>query len=397
MISRLNFALPLLIAALSFPPVAQAEAAAAAEPAPDAATALPAITVSAVTVAHLTEHVRASGLVQAEETIYVQPQIEGQAIEEIRSEVGDRVEAGDVLAVLSKSALDLQRTQAVASRESARAAIAQAEAQLVEAQASSDEAGRVRDRTEALRKQGTATQAAADQAAASATAAAARVTVARQGLEAARAQLALAEAQLANVELQLARTEIKAPTAGEIVERNALQGAIASAAGMPMFVLVRDGRLELVADVAEADVGLLRPGMVAWLRGPGMDQPVEGKIRLVEPAIDRATRLGRVRISIDAAAPAMNGAFMEADIIVTSRDGLSVPVTAVTAQAEGSTVMRVVDGVVESVPVETGIRDGALVEIRRGLAAGDLVVTKAAAFVRAGDHVLPVPAADKTN
>ncbi len=397
MTTRLHIALPLIVTALALPVAAGAETAAAAQPAPAATTALPAITVSTVTPAQLTDRVRASGLVQAEETIYVQPQIEGQAIEEIRAEVGDRVAAGEVLAVLSRSALDLQRTQAVASRESANAAIAQAEAQLVEAQASADEAARVRDRTEALRKQGTATQAAADQAAASATASAARVTVARQGLAAARAQLALSEAQLANVELQLARTEVKAPAAGEIVARNALQGAIASAAGQPMFVLVRDGRLELLADVTEAHMVRIRPGMPAWLRGPGMAQPIEGKVRLVEPAIDPATRLGRVRIAVDAGAQVLNGAFMEADIIVQSRESLAAPVTAVTAGPDGSTVMRVVDGVVELVPVEAGIRDGALVEIVRGLAPGDQIVTKAAAFVRAGDHVMPVPATAATN
>jgi len=48
---------------------------------------------------------------------------------------------------------------------------------------------------------------------------------------------------------------------------------------------------------------------------------------------------------------------------------------------------------VERVTVKTGIRDGGLVEITEGLAAGDTVVTKAGAFVRAGDRVTPVPAA----
>jgi HlyD family secretion protein len=51
-----------------------------------------------------------------------------------------------------------------------------------------------------------------------------------------------------------------------------------------------------------------------------------------------------------------------------------------------------VDGVVEQVPVTTGIRDGGLVGITGGLAPGDLVVTKAAAFVRDGDRINPVPA-----
>ena len=96
-------------------------------------------------------------------------------------------------------------------------------------------------------------------------AATARVTVARQSLEAARAQLALQDAQRANVELQLTRTEVKAPVAGLITARNATLGAIATAAGKPMFVMERDGALELRADLAEADLPRLKPGAPARL------------------------------------------------------------------------------------------------------------------------------------
>jgi HlyD family secretion protein len=52
--------------------------------------------------------------------------------------------------------------------------------------------------------------------------------------------------------------------------------------------------------------------------------------------------------------------------------------------------MRVADGLVERVTVTTGIRDGGYVEILSGLAEGDLVVVKAASFVRQGDRIDPV-------
>ncbi|TKA93968.1 HlyD family efflux transporter periplasmic adaptor subunit, partial [Cereibacter changlensis] len=105
-----------------------------------------------------------------------------------------------------------------------------------------------------------ASQAAADTAQAAAISANARVMVAVQTLEAARAQLSLVEAQLENVELQLARTNVVAPVAGEIVQRNAQVGAIASASGTPMFSLMRDAALELRADVAEGDLLRLKAG-----------------------------------------------------------------------------------------------------------------------------------------
>jgi HlyD family secretion protein len=55
------------------------------------------------------------------------------------------------------------------------------------------------------------------------------------------------------------------------------------------------------------------------------------------------------------------------------------------------------EGRVDRVPVERGIRDGAFLEVLSGVAAGDLVVTKAAAFVRDGDRINPVPDAAATN
>ncbi len=372
-----------------------AQEAAAAESVTEAPVpTLPAITVSTVKLHSLSDRIIASGLVAAVEEVQVAPLVEGQPLDQLLVDVGDMVTEGQVLAVLSKTTLELQKTEAVASLAAARATIAQAEAQLVEAKTARDEAQRVADRTAKLREQGSAPQAASDTAASNALSANARVMVATQGLESARAQLALAEARLENVDLMLGRTEVKAPVSGKIVTRNAKLGAIATAAGQPMFVITRDAALELRADIAETDLLRLAPGQKAKLRAVGMTDTFDGTVRLVEPTIDPVTRLGRARISVDASSDALrSGMFVEAEILTAQRDSLAVPVTAIGSSPEGTTVMRVKGGVVERVAVTTGIRDGGLVEITEGLADGDTVVTKAGAFVRAGDRINPVPAA----
>ncbi|MBP9048160.1 MAG: efflux RND transporter periplasmic adaptor subunit [Tabrizicola sp.] len=358
------------------------------------APALPAITVSDVTPRKLTDRIIASGLIAAVEEVQVAPLVEGQPLDRLLVDVGDMVAEGQVLATLSDTTLKLQKTEAVASLAAARATIAQAEAQKVEAEAAAAEAARVVERTTKLRESGTAPQASWDTANANAIAATARVAVATQGLESARAQLALAEARLENVDLMLNRTEVKAPVAGRIVARNARIGAIATAAGQPMFVITRDGALELRADVAETDLLRLTSGQTARLRAVGMTEILTGTVRLIEPSIDPITRLGRARISVDDAKGTLRtGMFVEAEIIAAERDTLAVPVTAIGSTPEGSMVMRVKDGVVERVAVRTGIRDGGLVEITEGLAEGDRVVTKAGAFVRDGDRINPIPAA----
>jgi len=388
---RLALAALTLAAALA-PGPALAEAA----PAP-AAAVLPAITVSTVARQTLRDRVLASGLVGPVERVQVPPLIEGQPIQSLLADVGDRVAAGQVLAQLSSATLELQKSQLQATLASARAAIAQAEAQLVEARSTADEAQRVNVRTTTLKNQGTASQAAADQAAAAAISATARVAIATQSLVAAQAQLTLVEAQIATVDLQRSRTRVIAPVAGVVVERNAQLGGVASAAGPAMFVLIRDGALELRADVAEPDLLRLAVGQRAQLAAVGTDATLTGTVRLVEPTIDTATRMGRARISIDAPEQLRAGMFVDATILVAERAGLAVPVTALGSSAEGATVMRVRAGLIERVTVVTGIRDRGMIEIVSGLVIGDLVVTKAAAFVHDGDRINPVPAAAAVN
>ncbi|MFN3647691.1 MAG: efflux RND transporter periplasmic adaptor subunit [Gemmobacter sp.] len=390
-LSRVALALALSGAAAVLPQTLRAEAAAstaAADP------ALPAITVSPVREMPLADRIFAGGMIQAVESVQVAPLIEGQPIEALLADVGDRVEAGQILARLSRTTLELTRSQLLASVASARATVAQAEAQVLEAEAAAEQAARVASRASALRESGNASQAALDQAQTTALSATARVTVARQSLEAARAQVASVEAQLANVELNLTRTEVVAPVSGEVIARNAQVGAIASAAGQPMFTLTRDAALELRAELSERDLVRVAPGQTVTLRLAGAAQPLSGTVRRVEPVVDATSRLGHARIALDGNGIVRAGMYADAEILVERKTALAVPVTALTTAADGAWVMRVDEaGKVSRVRVETGIREGGFVEVISGLAAGDQVVTKAGAFVRDGDRVRPVAAA----
>lgn len=387
----------LTLSMLPIGPLSLAARADTAAPAAPAEISLPAISVARIEKRTLTDRVLASGLIGAVEEVLVQPQIEGQAIESIAVEVGDAVTKGQVLARLSDSSFILQKSQLNASWASAQATIAQAEAQLIEATSSRDEAMRVRDRTIALAEQGAMSAAAKDTANASATSAAANVTVASQGLIAAKAQLTLVEAQIANVDLSLERTLVAAPVAGEVVERNAMVGAIASGGASPMFTIVRDGLLELRADVAEQDILRLQAGQKVLLQPVGLARPLTGTVWLVEPTVDTVTRLGRVRIGIDESSQVRSGMFADAEIIVAQRETLVLPVSAVGGSVGQALALKVTDGLVDEVTISTGIRDGGFVEVTSGLSEGDMVVVKAGAFVRDGDHINPVVAKAATD
>jgi HlyD family secretion protein len=352
---------------------------------------LPAITVVTVSKRKIEDHILASGLIGPVEQVLVPPLIEGQPVESLLVDVGDMVTAGQVLATLSQATLTLQKSQLTANGVATAAAVAQAEAQLTDARSAAADAKKAAERSDALFKQGLTAVSANDSVRVVATTLASRAVVAEQSLASARAQLDVQAAQMANIDLQLNRTQIVAPVSGQISARNAQIGGIASAAGQPLFTIIRDGALELSADVAETDLARLAPGLPANMTLASGVTGLTGTIRLVAPTIDATTRLGNARISIDPNPAIRAGMFASADILLSNRETLAIPVTAVGQSGTMTTVKLVKDSVVSEVEVKTGVRQGGWVEVLSGLSAGDAIVAKAGAFIAAGDKVNPIP------
>ncbi len=370
-----------------------------AEDTPKEATQqLPAIVVTAATQRQLVEKVVTSGTIRAVDEIHVQPQVEGLSIRALNADAGDRVEAGSVLATLNDDALLLQKSQFEANKAKAEAGVAQYRAQVLEAEANLNDAIRQRDRLSRLGKSGTATASQVEQAQAAADVAQARLDAARQLVSVGEADIKVVASQIADVELRLARTEIKAPVSGIVAARSARIGAIASGAGEPLFTIIRDGALELVADVSENDILKIAPGQKATVALAGSRETLDGSVRLISPSIDPATRLGTVNIALDRSEKARAGMYGSATIVIDTADAVALPLTAILTGSGGETTARKVEGnVVKQVKVETGIQDGPYIQIVSGLASGEDVVAKAGAYVREGDRINPVRDAAETN
>lgn len=366
--------------------------AAAAEDAPATPEkpALPAIVVTEATMRPLVDRIVATGTIKAVEEIYVQPQVEGLSISSLQADVGDRIGAEAVVARLNVDTLLLQKGQLDATKAKAEAGLAQYKVQLEDAKASAGEADRQFKRAETLAKNGTLSTASADQAETAATSANAKVESTVQAIAIAEADIKVVESQLAEIDLKLARTDVKSPVAGLVAARNAKVGAIATGAGEPMFTVIRDGELELVADVSETDILKMRNGQKARITVAGGAAPLTGSVRLISPVIDPQTRLGAVHIAIDDDEGARVGMYANAEIIVTETEGVALPLSAITTDKHGTTTRLVEGNVVKQVAIETGIQDGAFIEVKSGLKSGDVVVAKAGAFVRDGDRINPV-------
>lgn len=350
----------------------------------------PAISIIAAKAGPITETVVVTGTLAAREEVLVAAEIEGLAVEAILAEEGDSVEAGQVLARLSRATLDTSLAQNAAQIARAEAGIAQAKSAIAEAEAAQVQAKAALGRTQSLKRSGFAATETLEQRQAASKQAVARLEQARQSESLARAEKALAEAQRGELNIRLARTEIKAPAAGLVSRRTARIGAIATGAGEPLFRIIRDGAIELEAAVPEGTLARLQPGMPAGVVTAARAAPFAARVRLVASEIDPATRLGRVRLAVDPAPGLVVGAFGRAMVTVASRTGVLVPQSAVLYSAGGAEIQVVENDTVETRKVTVGLRTEQQAEIVSGLREGETVVATAGTFVRNGDKVTPV-------
>jgi HlyD family secretion protein len=206
---------------------------------------------------------------------------------------------------------------------------------------------------------------------------------------AAHAALDAQKAQLKELETRDARMTIRAPVAGLVLERNVRPGDIAGGGTTPMFRMARDSLVELEAQVAEADLPGVKPGDAVQVTLPDGAQ-VTGSVRLVYPAVDPQTKLGKVRVALPVRADLRPGGFGRATFTGLQRTVKAVPETAIRYEADGASVMVVgADNRVKQVPVRTGAHAQGYVELIGGPPAGARVLMGGATFVLSGDQVRP--------
>lgn len=329
----------------------------AAEP-PSAPT--PSLTVETIAprIGELTREVDASGSIAAWEEIGVGAEVPGLRVTEVTVEVGDTVRRGDVLV-----RLDARTLRARASQSQAAVAQAQANAAVAEKRAK-----RIRE----LAAQHFVSAQDADEAAGEALSANAQLRTMRSALDAAQVELDF--------------TEIRAPHDGVISARNVQPGQVAGS-DSELLKLIRDRRLEWRAELAEADLTRVAPGMPVRVSGPN-GTTVEGRVRQVSPALDTRRRTGLVYADLPAPGPLRAGMFSSGSIALGRQAGLLIPLEAV-VRRDGRAYAFVVDDKSRARErrIRTAAVDGAYVDVREGLRAGERVVASGAGLLGDGDLV----------
>jgi HlyD family secretion protein len=189
---------------------------------------------------------------------------------------------------------------------------------------------------------------------------------------------------------------LESPADGVVGKVSATVGTLTSFQAPPLFEIIAKGEIELEAGVSTTDLAKISPGQPAKVDIVGIGM-VAGRVRFVAPTVDGATQLGSARIFIGDDKRLRIGTFGRASIIAGESCGIAVPLSAVLYGSIGAIVEVVRDNRVETHKVVMGLLSGGIVEIRQGLSEGDMVVSRAGAFLREGDRVRPVLASESAN
>ena len=327
------------------------------------------VTAATATQANLARTVVASGTVEAWEMVPVGAETGGLTAVALFVDEGAWVRQGQPLVQMNDVLLRAQLRQQQAQVQTAEANLARDDAALARAQE--------------LKQKGFLSQASLDTALANQRASAA-------GLAAARA--ALSETQT-----RVNQATIRAPVSGQIASRSVTKGQIIQA-GSELFTIVRDGRLELNAQVPETEMPLVRAGqsasIVADQNGQAEPRTIGGNVRIVTPQVDPQSRLGVARVALNPGSGLRPGNFARATIDVGEQASLTIPGAAIVYR-EGRAGVYVIgpNSAVRFAPVQTGSRAGDLIVVTQGLNPGQRVVVSGAGFLGDGDLVTVTTAA----
>lgn len=310
----------------------------------------------------------ANGNIAAWQEASIGSEANGLRLAEVRVNVGDKVQAGQVLAVFAGESVEADVAQA-------RAALLEADATAAEAAANAARA-RTLDATGALSAQ--------------------QITQYLTAEQTARARVAAAKATLAAQQLRLKHVLVLAPDSGIISERKATVGAVAGA-GTELFRMIRKGRLEWRAEVTASELGRIAAGTGVTVTAANGTQ-VKGKVRMVGPTVDPQSRSALVYVDLQTApdnvAAPKAGMFARGEFDLGTSTALTVPQQAVVLRDGFSYVFRVnPDGRVNQVKVRTGRRQGDRVEVLEGIPRDALLAASGAGFLNEGDLVRVVEVA----
>jgi len=202
-----------------------------------------------------------------------------------------------------------------------------------------------------------------------------------QALKAAQGNLESAKGKYLGAQAQLSYSEIRSPIDGVVTDRPLYPGEMA-AAGTPLLTVMDISSVIAKAHIPQNDAAALKVGDQGAMTVPGFDEPIEGKVTVISPALDPNSTTVEVWVEAKNPKHALKpGTSVKLSLTAqTVKDALVVPASAVITTPEGVTAVMLAgpDGRAHQKEVKIGIRNGDDVQILEGVTANDKVVATGA-------------------
>lgn len=312
--------------------------------------------------ANLRESLRVTGSLAPARQLHVSAEVSAR-IERIDVRAGDSVRTGDLLVKFDVESLSGQLEQQRSTVEATRAQLALAKADL--------------ERTESLVERELSPASALERA--------------RSSVSQLVSTLAAQETLVRNAELNIEHATILAPFDGVISERRVDPGQFVGA-GTGLVSIVDLAFLEFIATAPVSRSASIESGQTVELTVEGFGNRVfEGQVERISPITVEGTRMLPVYVGLANPDSLLRGGmFASGELVLeVANDVISVPVSAVREDVQGSFVLAISDGIAERRAVEVKRRwnGGRVIEIGQGLRAGDVIVAEPMPELRAGTPV----------
>ena len=258
---------------------------------------------------------------------------------------GNKVQTGDLLALLDDKDL--------------KARLGQVRSNLTAAEASQTQAENNYKRYQNLVKTGAATQAEFESAEAQFQVASAKVKEAGKALE--------------EINVMLGYTEIKAPYSGVVVEKMIDEGTLA-APGVPILKLEDPEQLRLEVFVPESRRSSISEGKTLMVRIDTLNQEIPSRVDEIVPSADPRSRSFMVRLSLSPEQGVRSGMFGRCYLPIDSRKMILIDENAIYRIGQLEMVKVIKDNRLETRLVRLGNRYQEKVEVLSGLQSGETVL-----------------------
>ena len=320
------------------------------------------VAVQSVQRADVPDLLESAGTVRAAETTQLASQMMGNIVE-LRVHEGDRVQRGQVLAVIDDAQPRAAVERATSAMSAAEQEVAASDSDLTLAQSTLNRYQNLYDKKSVSPQEFDEVKA--------------RYQAALAHRDMTRAGQAQAKAALAQARTSFSYTRILAPFDGVITEKKADPGTLASP-GLPIFTVEGLGRYRLDATVNENDLRYVRMGEQVTVVVDALENAeLKGKVVQIVPAADPGSRSFLVKIELPADVRLRSGLFGRAQFSRGARSSLLIPQSAVVERGQLQGVYVLDQNKAASLRYVTlGKNSGAQVEVLAGLEEGERLVAK---------------------